>query len=337
MKTNNHYEVLGLSPDCTPQEIKRSYHQLALIWHPDKHFNKSEAQTTFTFINEAYNVLSDEKKRKIYDAYGQEGLDRNQGFGDINKKNCFYEKGFQGTDKSAFDVLKDIFQEENDVSFFNNSSMPYMSGVFQSDFKSFLNENIMSSENEAEGGDFFATYKPTFMTADFSFEFPSFGEVYTHEATSAQAFTSFLQSEANTEFLPKRPFSILREKNEKDISQKRRKSSFVIIEVSEKCEYKQSKFTKSFSKSHRLDKTNPIRLQRPRKRSFLVKDGDEVDDNTCFRLKKTKLEKNFSFCSEALDESDNEEHISHNSKKISKMQNLSLRNLRKRLMKQNLI
>jgi len=332
----SHYEVLGLKPDCTQQEIKRSYHQLALIWHPDKHCDKSEAQITFSLINEAYNVLSDEKKRKIYDTYGQEGLDRNQDF-ENNNKNFFYQKGFQGTDKSAFEVLRDIFEEKDDESIFKGSSMPPMSSVFQTDFKSFFNENVMSSENEAEGNDFFATFKPSFMNTDFTFEFPSFGEVYTNEASSTQAFTSYMPCESNTDFLPNLQFSFSRDVTEKDGSYKRRKSSVVIIEISEKCGHKQSKLRKSLNQRHLLDKKNPVRLQNQRKRSFLIKDGDEVDDETCLRLKRTKLQKKYSFCSEALDESDNEEKISHNSKKIAKMQNLSLRNLRKRLLKQNLI
>ncbi len=64
------YEILGVSRNASEAEIKRAYRKLALQWHPDR--NKSaEAHEKFKEINKAYEVLSDPKKRQMYDQYGE--------------------------------------------------------------------------------------------------------------------------------------------------------------------------------------------------------------------------------------------------------------------------
>ncbi|KAI5633091.1 dnaJ domain-containing protein [Phthorimaea operculella] len=67
----DYYRVLGVSRTATEAEIKKSYRKLALKWHPDKNpDNADEATRRFKEISEAYEVLSDESKRKLYDARG---------------------------------------------------------------------------------------------------------------------------------------------------------------------------------------------------------------------------------------------------------------------------
>ncbi|KAL3284710.1 hypothetical protein HHI36_018858 [Cryptolaemus montrouzieri] len=69
----DYYEILGISKNATDDEIKKAYRKLALQYHPDK--NKSpKAEEKFKEVAEAYEVLSDKKKRDIYDTYGEDGL-----------------------------------------------------------------------------------------------------------------------------------------------------------------------------------------------------------------------------------------------------------------------
>jgi len=75
-----YYEVLEVSKDCSGAELKKSYRKLAMKFHPDRNPGNDEAEEQFKVVNEAYQVLSDEEKRSIYDRYGKEGL-QGQGMG----------------------------------------------------------------------------------------------------------------------------------------------------------------------------------------------------------------------------------------------------------------
>jgi DnaJ-class molecular chaperone len=63
----NYYEILGISQNATQDEIKKSFRNLALRYHPDKNRNSEESRQKFMKIIEAYEVLSDERTRKNYD------------------------------------------------------------------------------------------------------------------------------------------------------------------------------------------------------------------------------------------------------------------------------
>ncbi len=76
--SNNYYDILGVSKSATQEEIKKAYRKQALKYHPDKNSGDQKASDTFKKVSEAYEVLSDEHKRKIYDQYGEEGV-RSQG------------------------------------------------------------------------------------------------------------------------------------------------------------------------------------------------------------------------------------------------------------------
>ena len=71
----NYYDILGVAKGVSEGEIKKAYRKLAMKWHPDKNPDMAaEASKKFQDIGEAYDVLSDLKKRAIFDQYGYEGL-----------------------------------------------------------------------------------------------------------------------------------------------------------------------------------------------------------------------------------------------------------------------
>lgn len=94
----DYYEVLGVSNSTSESEIKSQYRKLALKFHPDR--NKSpDAAEHFKEISEAYAVLSDTEKRKIYDQFGHAGVDGRYSTEDI----------FQGARGDFSDIFSDIF------------------------------------------------------------------------------------------------------------------------------------------------------------------------------------------------------------------------------------
>merc|ERR1712062_523696 len=69
----DYYRILGVARGASEEEIKKAYRKLALKYHPDKN-QTTGAEEKFKEIGEAYDVLSDSKKKQIYDQYGEEGL-----------------------------------------------------------------------------------------------------------------------------------------------------------------------------------------------------------------------------------------------------------------------
>ena len=101
MAAKDFYEVLGVQKSASKEQIKEAYRKLALKYHPDRN-KEPGAEEKFKEVSEAYAVLSDDQKRRQYDAYGQEGffqrytdedIFRGVNFGDV-----FRDMGFGGFD-----------------------------------------------------------------------------------------------------------------------------------------------------------------------------------------------------------------------------------------------
>lgn len=87
------YDILEVGKDCNQNEIKKAYHKKAMIMHPDRGGNTED----FKGLLEAYTVLSDPKKRELYDRYGMEGLQEgpNQAASGDDLRNLFRDFGNQ--------------------------------------------------------------------------------------------------------------------------------------------------------------------------------------------------------------------------------------------------
>ena len=72
----DYYEVLGLSKGAEDKEIKRAYRKLAKKYHPDTNPGDKEAEKKFKEVTEAYSVLSDPEKKKLYDQFGHAAFDQ---------------------------------------------------------------------------------------------------------------------------------------------------------------------------------------------------------------------------------------------------------------------
>jgi molecular chaperone DnaJ len=93
----DYYDVLGLSREATPDEIKKAFRKLAMQYHPDRN-KEDDAETRFKEVGEAYEVLSDAEKRSAYDRFGHAGL---SGFD--------FGRGFDGTDLGGFGDIFEAF------------------------------------------------------------------------------------------------------------------------------------------------------------------------------------------------------------------------------------
>ncbi|XP_044803060.1 dnaJ homolog subfamily B member 6 isoform X5 [Bubalus bubalis] len=162
----DYYEVLGVQRHASAEDIKKAYRKLALKWHPDKNpENKEEAERKFKQVAEAYEVLSDAKKRDIYDRYGKEGL--NGGGGGGSHFDSPFEFGF--TFRNPDDVFREFFGGRDPFSF----------DFFEDPFEDFFGNRRGPRGSRSRGtGSFFSAFSG----------FPSFGGAFPSFDTG---FTSF--------------------------------------------------------------------------------------------------------------------------------------------------
>src|SRR4030042_7072067 len=98
MEDKDYYKILGITKDASDEEIKKSYRRTAMQYHPDRNPEDKDAEEKFKIASEAYEVLRDPEKRRIYDEYGIKGL----------KGTCF--TGFRGFE-DIFSTFGNIFED----------------------------------------------------------------------------------------------------------------------------------------------------------------------------------------------------------------------------------
>ena len=168
------YEVLGLPRDASVEQIKSAYRKLALKYHPDKQtsvHDKEKCNETFTKIANAYEILSDERRRATYD--------RNAHGGRSEQQHSQYQpfsgmfSGFRGSfnhdffsETDPFEVFRRAFSEEmrsstskraNDGEFFQDPFFNRRFGQGHDLFQGFFNQNddvmnMMNSMRREDGG-----------------------------------------------------------------------------------------------------------------------------------------------------------------------------------------
>ena len=110
----DYYKILGINKNANDDEIKKAYRKMALKYHPDK--NKSPgAEEKFKEIAEAYDVLSDQKKREIFDRYGEEGLKSQPGGMGSGGAPGGFSYSFQG---DPHEMFKMFFGNDNPFASF---------------------------------------------------------------------------------------------------------------------------------------------------------------------------------------------------------------------------
>ncbi len=93
--TEDFYHVLGVNKNASGEDIKKAYRKMAMKYHPDRNPGNKEAEQIFKKAAEAYGVLGDPEKRKIYDQYGIDGL--------------------RGTETRGYSTIEDIFDAFGDI------------------------------------------------------------------------------------------------------------------------------------------------------------------------------------------------------------------------------
>jgi len=122
LSSNNYYDILGVNKNISNELLKKKYRKLAFKWHPDKNKDKKRAEENFKKINEAYDVLSDNKKRQIYDNYGKEGFGiKNDDYYFNSPKSNFKKNFSQFNFRNTNDIFSQIFESNMNVKFMSTN------------------------------------------------------------------------------------------------------------------------------------------------------------------------------------------------------------------------
>lgn len=103
------YEILGIQKGATLDEIKKAYRKLAVKYHPDRNPGDKEAEEKFKEATEAYEILSDDQKRPLYDQYGYAGVDGMGGGGGYSHAYTDFADLFGGMGGGFGDIFENLF------------------------------------------------------------------------------------------------------------------------------------------------------------------------------------------------------------------------------------
>ncbi len=134
----DYYRVLGVSPETTPDEIKRAYRRLALEHHPDRNRGDRRAEERFKEISEAYGVLIDPQKRRQYDAFRRGG----------------FPPGDAGFRYRQEEIFRDVFNDPFASAIFDDLRREFQRMGFRFDDR-FFHQTFFGGRGFVFGGVFF--------------------------------------------------------------------------------------------------------------------------------------------------------------------------------------
>jgi molecular chaperone DnaJ len=108
MAKRDYYSVLGVNRDASEEDIKKSYRRMAMKFHPDRNSTDKDSEEKFKECKEAYEVLTDARKRAAYDQFGHAGIDPAAGFG----AGARGAEGFGGFADAFGDIFGEIFGQQ---------------------------------------------------------------------------------------------------------------------------------------------------------------------------------------------------------------------------------
>ena len=109
MAKRDYYTVLGLNRDASEEEIKKAYRKLAMKFQPDRNPDDKSTEENFKEAKEAYEILTDARKRAAYDQFGHAGVDPSAGFGAAGARGFGGPEGFGGFADAFGDIFGEIF------------------------------------------------------------------------------------------------------------------------------------------------------------------------------------------------------------------------------------
>ena len=132
MTNRDYYDILGIQKNADEKEIKKAYRKLAKKYHPDTNPGDKHAEQQFKEVTEAYNILSDPEKKRMYDQFGSAAFDGSMGAGNTNGE-YYTEYHFEDDDMDNIfgDIFGDMFRSNFRDRFQRGAASGFGSGFQQ--------------------------------------------------------------------------------------------------------------------------------------------------------------------------------------------------------------